>query len=401
LGRTAEGELMSEGLNRESDADKLRRRNRELTILNAIAQALNHSLDLDEALRTALAQVAELLDLQTGWIWLLHEGTGESYLAAAQNLPPALRNNPHRMEGNCYCLDTYRAGDLEGAANVNVVTCSRLWGLVDGTDGLRYHASIPLYAHGKELGVLNVASADWRELSPEDLRLLYTVGDMLGIAIERARLFARSVQLGAAEERNRLAREIHDTLAQGLSAIALHLETADALLETGADQQQVGEAMRQALALTRANLEEARRSVLDLRAVPLEGRGLAEALATLAEKITTDSLKVRFEGVGRHRPLPVRIEVGLYRIAQEALTNVVRHANAHLATLHLVTTPDRVRLTVEDDGQGFDLSLVPKGRYGLIGLNERAKLLGGTFGLESSPGAGTRVEITIPLERKT
>ncbi|MEJ2558484.1 MAG: GAF domain-containing sensor histidine kinase [Anaerolineae bacterium] len=392
---------MPEGSNGESDTDKLRRRNRELTILNAIAQALNHSLDLDEALRTALAQVAELLDLQTGWIWLLREGTGESYLAAAQNLPPALANNPHRMEGSCYCLDTYRAGDLEGAANVNVVTCSRLWGLVDGTDGLRYHASIPLYAHGKELGVLNVASADWRELSPEDLRLLYTVGDLLGIAIERARLFARSVQLGAAEERNRLAREIHDTLAQGLSAIALHLETADALLETRADQQLVGEAMRQALALTWANLEEARRSVLDLRAAPLEGRGLAEALVTLAEKTTTDSLNVRFEVVGRHRPLPVRIEVGLYRIAQEALTNVIRHANARLATLHLVTTPDRVRLTVEDDGQGFDSSQVPKGRYGLIGLNERAKLLGGTFGLESSPGAGTRVEVAIPLERKT
>jgi two-component system NarL family sensor kinase len=160
--------------------------------------------------------VAELLDLHTGWIWLLHEETGESYLAAAQNLPPALAGSPRRMEGTCYCLDTFRAGDLDGAANVNVVTCSRLWGLVDGTDGLRYHASIPLYAHGKKLGVLNVTSADWRELSAEDLRLLYTVGDLLSIAIERARLFAKSVQFGVLEERNRLAREIHDTLAQGL-----------------------------------------------------------------------------------------------------------------------------------------------------------------------------------------
>lgn len=392
---------MSEGPDRESDTDKLRLRNRELTILNAIAQALNHSVDLDEALRTALAQVAELLDLQTGWIWLLHEETGESYLAAAQNLPPALANNPRRMEGRCYCLDTYEAGDLNGAANVNVVTCSRLWGLVDGTDGLRYHASIPLYAHEKQLGVLNVASADWRELSAEDLRLLYTVGDLLGIAIERARLFARSVQLGAAEERNRLAREIHDTLAQGLSAIALHLETADVLLETEADLERVGEVTRQALSLTRANLEEARRSVLDLRAAPLEGRGLAEALAALAEKTTTENLTVRFEGVGGSRPLPLRVEVGLYRIAQEALTNVTRHADARRAILRLVTTPDRVRLTVEDDGRGFDPSQLPKGRYGLIGLNERAKLLGGSLGLESSPGAGTRVEVAIPPEGKT
>jgi two-component system NarL family sensor kinase len=392
---------MPEGSNLESDTNKLRRLNRELTILNAIAQALNRTVDLDEALRAALAQVADLLDLRTGWIWLLREETGESYLAAAQNLPPALANNPQRMEGSCYCLDTYRAGDLDGAANVNVITCSRLWGLVDGTGGLRYHASIPLYAQQKQLGVLNVASADWRELSAEDLRLLYTVGDLLGIAIERARLFARSVQLGAVEERNRLAREIHDTLAQGLSAIALRMETADALLETGADQGRAKEALRQGLALTRANLEEARRSVLDLRAAPLEGRSLAEALAVLAQKTGTQSLKVNFEAVGGHRPLPVRIEVGLYRMAQEALANAVRHAAAHEVTLRLVTTPDQARLSVEDDGRGFDPSHMAKGRYGLIGLNERAKLLGGSLTLETSPGAGTRVEVVVPLERKT
>jgi two-component system NarL family sensor kinase len=395
---------MSDGLRFETDADILRRRNYELTILNAIAQALNSSVDLDQALHAALAQVAELLDLRTGWIWLLHEDTGESYLAAALNLPPALADSPRRMEGTCYCLDTYRAGDLEGAANVNVVTCSRLWGLIDGTEGLRYHASIPLYAHEKQLGVLNVASADWRGLSPEDLRLLHTVGDMLSIAIERARLFARSVQLGAAEERNRLAREIHDTLAQGLSAIALHLETADALLETEAnleteaDLEKVREAVHRALALTRANLEEARRSVLDLRAAPLEGRSLTEALAELSKDWEVNSeWQVEYEVVGGHRPLPSRVEVGLYRIAQEALTNIAQHADARRVTLSLVMTPAQVRLRVEDDGRGFELPQVPTGRYGLIGLNERAKLLGGTLELESSPGVGTRVEVLVPM----
>jgi two-component system NarL family sensor kinase len=389
---------MSEGLRFETDADILRRRNYELTILNAIAQALNSSVDLDQALHAALAQVAELLDLRTGWIWLLHEDTGESYLAAAQNLPPALADSPRRMEGTCYCLDTYRAGDLEGAANVNVVTCSRLWGLVDGTEGLRYHASIPLYAHEKQLGVLNVASADWRGLSPEDLRLLHTVGDMLSIVIERARLFARSVQLGAAEERNRLAREIHDTLAQGLSAIALHLETADALFEAAADLEKVREAVHRALALTRANLEEARRSVLDLRAAPLEGRSLTEALAELAKDWEASSeWQVEYEVVGGHRPLPLRVEVGLYRIAQEALTNLDQHADARRVTLSLVMTPGQVRLMVEDDGRGFDPPQVPTGRYGLIGLNERARLLGGALELESSPGVGTRVEVIVPM----
>ena len=378
----------------ESDADKLRRRNRELSILNSIAQALNRSVDLDQALRAALAQVAELLDLQTGWVWLLREESGDSYLAAAQNLPPALANNPQKMEGSCYCLRTYREGDLEGAANVNVVECSRLYGLVDGTDGLRYHASIPLYAHGKKLGVLNVASTDWRRLSPEDLQLLYTVGDMLGIAIERARLFNKSAQVGAVEERNRLAREIHDTLAQGLTAVSLQLESADALLEVEKEPARVRQVVQQALALTRANLEEARRSVLDLRAAPLEERTLAEALALLAGQA---EVPVTFTVTGEHRPLPPRIESGLYRIAQEALTNVNRHAQASRATMQLVTAPAEAKLIVEDNGLGFDLAQIPENRYGLIGLNERVKLLNGRLHLESGPGAGTRLEIVIPL----
>ncbi len=380
-----------------SDSEQLLRRNRELTILNEIAKALNQSTDLDEALRTTLGRVVDLFDLQTGWIWLLREESEEPYLAAAQNLPPALADNPRRMAGDCYCLDTYRAGDLEGAANVNVITCTRLYGLVDGTDGLRHHASIPLYAHGKKLGVMNVASVNWRGLAPEDLRLLYTVGDLLGMAVERIRLYSRSMQMGAIEERNRLAREIHDTLAQGLSAVALHLESADALLEANAALERVQHAVQLALNMTRANLEEARRSVLDLRAAPLEGRTLAEALASLArETAEKGGLKVTFSETGGSRPLPVRIEAGLYRIAQEALNNVMQHAAASKAHMRLVTTPAEVRMTVEDNGRGFDAENVPDSRYGLLGLSERARLLGGAMRLETSPGEGTRVEVTVP-----
>jgi two-component system NarL family sensor kinase len=379
----------------DSYADQLKRRNHELSILNAIAQALNGSVDLAQAVHTALARVTELLDLQTGWVWLLHEETGQSYLAAAQNLPPVLAQNPRKMEGSCYCLRTYRDGDLEGAANVNVVECSRLSGLVDGTDGLRYHSSIPLYAHGKKLGVLNVASTDWRELSPEDLQLLYTLGDMISIAIERARLFERSARWGAVEERNRLAREIHDTLAQGLTAVSLQLESADALLEAEANPERLRKIVQQALTLTRANLEEARRSVLDLRAAPLEGRTLVQALKMLLKQV---EVPVELSLSGSGRPLPPRIEIGLYRLAQEALTNIGHHASATTAKVELVTSPEMVQLVVWDNGQGFDPEAIPENRYGLIGMNERVKLLHGRLHLESSPGEGTRIEVVIPLK---
>ncbi|HID52831.1 MAG TPA: hypothetical protein EYP41_12455, partial [Anaerolineae bacterium] len=297
------------------------------------------------------------------------------------------------MEGDCFCLRTYREGDLAGAANVNVVECSRLRGLVDGTDGLRYHASIPLYAHGKKLGVLNVASRDWRQLAPEDLQLLYTIGDLLGIAIERARLFDRSARLGAVEERNRLAREIHDTLVQGLTAVSLQLESADALLEAGADPDAVRQKVEQALLLTRANLEEARRSVMDLRAAPLQGRTLEEALAVLAEQA---DVTVDLQVTGS-RPLPPRVESGLYRIAQEALTNIGRHAQATQVRLALTMTPDQVALTVEDNGRGFDPEAVLENKFGLIGMNERVRLLDGRFRLESSEGEGTRLEVVVPV----
>src|SRR3954454_24259172 len=98
---------MSKKLNPQSTTEELERRNRELSILNEIAQALNREVDLDRALRSALALVVDLLELQTGWIWLFREGTKRSYVAAAQNLPPALAESPRRMTGSCYCLDTF------------------------------------------------------------------------------------------------------------------------------------------------------------------------------------------------------------------------------------------------------------------------------------------------------
>ena len=381
-------------------AKDLRRLNHELSVLNAIARELNRSVNLGETLEFALLQVADLLGLRTGWIWLIDESTSEPYLAAARDLPPALAGDPGRMNGSgyCYCLDTYKKGDLNGAANVNVLTCSRLKGLVDGTDGLRYHASIPLYKGDEKLGVMNVASPGWRSLSPEDLELLYTIGDLLSVAVERARLFDRSASYGAVEERNRLAREIHDTLAQGLTAAALQLESADALLDSGSGK--VRKPLRRALSLMRSNLEEARRSVLDLRAAPLEGRPLSGALKVLVERWRAQTgTEARYEAVNGGRPLPPRVEAALYRVCQEALTNVASHADAARVTVRLVSTLAEVRLSVEDDGRGFDVSETSADRHGLIGMEERIQILGGILDVTSIPGDGTKILASLPLEK--
>src|SRR3984893_4314867 len=282
------------------ETTSLLRRNRDVAILSAIAGQLNRKIDVHEALQEVLVQVTRLLGLQTSWVWLLDERDAP-YLAAAQSLPPYLADHPQRMTGFCLCLDTFVAGDLEGAANINVLRCSRLKNAERDKDssslGLRFHASIPIYAGNTPIGVLNVASEDWRKLAEEELQLLHIIGDQIGLAIQRARLSAEhthaATRLATIEERNRLAREIHDTLAQGLAAITLQLETADVLATSRPER--AHEAILRALALARENLEEARRSVIDLRAAPLQDRTLPEALAALVREATTKDIEIEFD----------------------------------------------------------------------------------------------------------
>lgn len=379
-----------------SSHEELLQRNRELSILNAIAEALNREVNLDRALRTTLSLVADLCQLRTAWIWLMDEITHVPYLAATLHLPDALTEDPLIMDGReyCWCLESYQKGIMEGAANIKIITCTRLDGRVDA-GGLRTHASIPLYAQEKKLGVLNVASSDWSKLSKDELRLLHTVGDLLSIAIERARLFERSAQFGAMEERNRLAREIHDTLAQGLTAITLRLETADAVLESQRDSDSARKLINDALNLTRQNLDAARRSVLDLRAAPLEGRTLADAIDQLAHE-QFRVLDVTFES-NENRPLPHNVELGLFRVVQESLNNIEQHAEASCVEIQLQTSPDHVHLTICDDGKGFDVDCVQESRFGITGMNERVRLLGGTLAISSTLGEGTQICVEVPL----
>jgi two-component system NarL family sensor kinase len=113
------------------------------------------------------------------------------------------------------------------------------------------------------------------------------------------------------------------------------------------------------------------------------------------------NIRLVYESVGAGRPLPVHVEAGLYRIAQEAINNVVKHSNAGTASITLVCSPAQAHLTIEDDGIGFDAVDIAVDRYGLRGLNERASLLGGNLNLESTEGEGTRVEVIVPLEGNT
>ena len=385
--------------------------NRELAVLYDIAGYLNRQIDV---LHEVLRRVTELFGLRTGWVWLLNEHN-EIYLAAKQDLPPYLANHPDRLTGSCLCLDTFLSSTMEQASNVDVLRCSRLKNAERDSDpsalGLRFHASVPIHTGDTVLGVMNVTSEDWRELRPDELQLLHIISDQIGLAIQRAQLSAEhtraATRLATIEERNRLAREIHDTLAQGLAAITLQLETADALFQSRPERAQ--ETIQKALQLARSNLEEARHSVMDLRAAPLQKHSLTEALTALAtaEQAPAASPQVPLVDFTwlptQHFPvLPVRIETGLYRIAQEALTNARKHAKAHKISMTLIAEEQWVSLSVQDDGCGFDLESVaqPTGRsseqFGLAGMSERVKLLRGNLRISSEPGQGTSIEVSLP-----
>ena len=375
---------------------------RDLAILNAIAEALNSSVDVQQALERTLAMVADLLGLQTGWVWLVDPDTQQFYLAAAQRLPPYLQE-PVRMSGRwCLCTDLFRRAKLR-PTNIGMLECSRLRSAVEArtpeaTLGLRYHASIPLYFQDRRLGIINVTGPSWRRLTRGELRLLATIAYQVGIAIERARLAQERARLARAEERARLAREIHDTLSQGLTAIALDLEGA--LRHLRGSPGRARERLERALATTRENLEEARRSVLNLRAAPLAGRPLADALGAMGREFTSDTgVRVHVHAEGE-TALPLRVEGELFRIAQEALANVRTHAHATRVEVTLRTTRREVVLSLRDDGVGFDPRRGAEGRHGILGMRERARVLGGRLRVDSRPGRGTRIDVRVPRERE-
>ncbi len=389
-------------------------RTQELVILNSIAEALNSAPDVQQALERTLALVTDLLDVDTGWIWLLDPETKKFYSAAAQNLPPYLRE-PVRMTGrSCWCIDDFTGGKLT-PKNIDVIECSRLQpavraNAVNMTRGLRYHASIPLYFQEKPLGILNVTGPSWRRLTKDELRLLSTIAYQVGIAIERARLAEDSARLARVEERARIAREIHDTLAQGLTAIALHLEGA--IHHVGKNPDRVRQRLERALAMARSSLEEARESVVNLRAAPLAGKPLAEALGALARNFTSETGVRVYVDAPDALTLPLRTEAELFRIGQEALANVRKHAKATEVRITLADGArskgaagtraptrrgDAIRLTIRDDGVGFDPTAIPDSGQGVLGMRERARLLGGRLRVQSRPGHGTTIIAAIPV----
>lgn len=343
-----------------------------LETLYRVAEALNAAPDADSALTATLALVEEELGLPTSWVWL--EDQGSFFLAAARGLPPYLEE-PVRMTGEpCWCLQSYQSGEL-APGNVGVLRCSRLQsGQPDQTRGLSSHASVPLAFADRPLGVMNVAAG--RALSAAELKLLEAIGYQLGLALERSRLAEEAALNARREERARLARELHDTLAQDLTGAALGVEGALRAL----DRPEVARPRLQgALDQLRTSLEEVRGSLVGLRS-GLQGQPLGRAVRELARSFASRTgIRVEVHGEG---VFSEEIENELFRIVQEALSNVERHSGSSRAVVRL----SQAGLTVEDFGRGIS---GPPG-HGLQGMRERCRLIGARLTLR-----GTKVSVRL------
>ncbi|MEL7001999.1 MAG: LuxR C-terminal-related transcriptional regulator [Bacteroidota bacterium] len=180
--------------------------------LYEITSHLNKEYSLRSALRKSLEKTAEIMSVDTGWIWLTEPDHKSVYLAASYHLPPALSNHPERLSGWCYCIKQYLSDDMDEAMNISEITCSRLEDITTGTEGLKFHATIPIIVQGQKVGLMNLLSKETRRLEEHELAILNTVSELVGTAIQRTRL-----QQPYAGQETKAAANIHNVIKRVLS----------------------------------------------------------------------------------------------------------------------------------------------------------------------------------------
>ena len=233
-------------------------------------------------------------------------------------------------------------------------------------------------------------------LSPDRQRLERE--QLLALLAEREeeiRLLRRVLAGARRAGQRQIARELHDGVAQHITAAYLHLQSLSDIYRPRSPESR--EALARAIELTRRAADEVRRVIAGSPPAPLDGRCLAEAIRVEATALSRDGWQVTLH-VADIGSVPADIELAPFRMTQEALQNVRRHAGLCRVWLNLVRDGAYVRLTIADDGCGFDLRQTPAARFDLAGMRERVALLGGTIDIQSRPGAGTTIVITIPLD---
>jgi len=373
---------------------KVADRTKELATLNTIATVVSRSLDLEEILSNALDEALEVTGMDGGLAFCLEEKAPAMALMAHQGLSDELV---------CFVAQLPLGVGMAGqAVRVGEPVVSRVADDSEGELGdlmlreaMQMVISIPLVTKGRIVGTMVLGSRSLRPVTPEELSLLEAIGQQIGVAIENAQLYEQAQRLAVVEERNRLARDLHDSVMQALYGVTLYAEAAMRQITSGGGDLAVNH-LRAIRGTAQEALGEMRLLIFELRPPILEREGLVAALQARLEAVEGwMGLETEFSAERNGRLSP-DLEEGLYRIAQEALNNALKHAHANAVAVHLRHNERTVTLEITDDGQGFDPAAARKqGGFGLRGMEERAVQLGGKLTVQSSPGKGTRIEVEV------
>ena len=358
---------------------ELRSRNDELVALNDLAASLTRSLQAQAILTDAVEAIRAVQPLRSARGYVLE---GETLVTASEWCHP----------------------EVEVPTPADVLDALAATAIVRGRPVRRYAAdrslllSWPLSSSHGPLGAVAVQTSVAPKADTQ--RLLQAIADQVALALYTAHLSDMGREHAVLEERTRLAREIHDTLAQQLTGIVLQLEAAQTMIQRGSDK--AGSSVSLAHDLARSALKEARRSVWNLRPASLAATGVVGAIerevASFGER-TGIAARLRSRSVPRRVALSPAAEVALLRIVQEALANVARHSGATRVEVLMRTDDRELLVSVRDDGAGFDPASVPARSdcFGLQGMRERVRLVGGSLVLVSAPGEGAEVTVRMPL----
>lgn len=412
------------GQEREQLNADLRRTAQELALLLELSNVLAMPMELEGRLRTALQRLVNSIEFADAGLVLLRQ-IGNEGVETSVSMGFTSGNGGQWLE-------SARELGVMGTDR-GMVMCRHRDGTTmavpfgEAMEEPRCHLqpsptvmiSLPLLVEQQVIGSIVLAqsgASGYRGLSQPELELLIGIARQLSLSIENARLYQAAQEherllgemlrqvVGAQEaERQRIARELHDATGQSLTAISLGLRGVETMLGQ-ADPAKLADQIAELRTYSTNALGELRSIIADLRPSILDDMGLAAALKWYVQAYERRrGIATTLEVTGRTVRLPAEIETVLFRVTQEALTNVAKHAEASSVTVRLDYAPTQVMLTVADNGSGFDIHRIlrdgeqPPG-WGLLDIQERAALVGGTYRIDSQPGQGTSVQITLPLK---
>ena len=378
---------VSERVRLRAEAD---RRLRELEALYEADETLHRSLQLHDVLQALVNLATDILeaDKTSVLVWdARHE----------RLIPGATRGfRPESVALMSYALGEGIAGQValtsQPIAVENVLSDSRVGYQITDPEGISSILHVPIQVDGEVFGVFCVNYCHDHTFTGAEERLLLALAERAAVAIANARQYQQAQYAATVDERQRLARDLHDAVTQTLFAAGLNAQALPAVwaADPAAGQRCVRELQR----LTWGALAEMRTVLVELRPAAITEMDLAELLQQLAQAATarTPVLEVEVSIEGQ-RSLPADAQVVFYRVAQEALSNIVKHADAQHVQMHLVRRPEGVELTVSDDGRGFDPQATAAGHLGVAIMRERVESIGGLFSITSGSGSGTRLTV--------